>query len=212
MGLFDWLRGAREEAPAVVVPAAPTEADVLASLDAVKEQLTANAAPGIVRARVVRVDRFVRESLPRLSAMGLGSADAYAVVATATSYLPEAVGGYLRLPRDWADTRPIDGGRTALMVLVDQLELLGSTMEKVLDAAIRQDAQALVAHARFLEAKFGSTSTGGGLDLGANAVAPPPDPSSGTSPLQPPSQVQRPPRAAPPDTTGPTRPTSSLDL
>ena len=59
MGLFDWLRGAREEAPAVVVPAAPTEADVLASLDGLKERLTANAAPGIVRARVARVDRLV---------------------------------------------------------------------------------------------------------------------------------------------------------
>jgi hypothetical protein len=201
MGLLDWLRGAREEAPAVVVPPAPTESDVLTSLDQVKERLTANAAPGIVRARVARVDRLVRESLPRLSEMGLGSADAYAVVATATSYLPEAVAGYLRLPRDWADTRPIDGGRTALMVLVDQLELLGSTMEKVLDAAIRQDAQALVAHARFLEAKFGSSSTGGGLDIGANAVVPPPDPSSGTGPLQP-----------PPDAPGSSRPTSSLDL
>ncbi len=212
MGLFDWLRGAREETPAVVVPAAPTEADVLTSLDGVKARLAENAAPGIVRARVARVDRLVRESLPRLAAMGLGSSDAYAVVATATSYLPEAVGGYLRLPRDWADTRPIDGGRTALMVLVDQLELLGSTMEKVLDAAIRQDAQALVAHARFLEAKFGSQSTGGGLDIDANAVAPPPDPSSGTAQLQPPSQVQRPAHPAPRDSSGPTRPTSSLDL
>lgn len=212
MGLLDWLRGTREEAPAVVVPAAPTEADVLAALDAVKERLSANAAPGIVRARVARVDRYVRDSLPRLSAMGLGSADAYAVVATATSYLPEAVGGYLRLPRDWADTRPIDGGRTALMVLVDQLELLGSTMEKVLDAAIRQDAQALVAHARFLEAKFGSASTGGGLDLDASGVARPADPASGTSPLQPPSQVQRPARPVAPDAPGRTRPTSSLDL
>ena len=68
---------------------------------------------------------------------------------------PEAVGGYLRLPREWADTRPIDGYKTSLMVLVDQLELLGSTMDKILDAANRADAQALIAHGRFLQAKFG---------------------------------------------------------
>ena len=55
-------------------------------------------------------------------------------MATATDYLPEAVGGYLRLPREWADTRPIDGYKTSLMVLVDQLELLGSTMDKILDS------------------------------------------------------------------------------
>jgi len=79
-------------------------------------------------------------------------------VATATDYLPEAVGGYLRLPREWADTRPIDGYKTSLMVLVDQLELLGSTMDKILDAANRSDAQALIAHGRFLQAKFGQTA------------------------------------------------------
>ena len=97
-------------------------------------------------------------TLPRLRNLGLGSADAYSVVATATDYLPEAVGGYLRLPREWADTRPIDGYKTSLMVLVDQLELLGSTMDKILDAANRSDAQALIAHGRFLQAKFGQTA------------------------------------------------------
>lgn len=71
----------------------------------------------LVRSRVTRVDGLIRAILPRLAHLGLGSMDAYAVVATATDYLPEAVGGYLRLPREWADTRPIDGGRTALMVL-----------------------------------------------------------------------------------------------
>ena len=76
-------------------------------------------------------------------------------MATATDYLPEAVGGYLRLPREWADTRPIDGYKTSLMVLIDQLELLGSTMDKILDAANRADAQALLLHGKFLEAKFG---------------------------------------------------------
>jgi hypothetical protein len=44
------------------------------------------------------------------------------------------------------------------MVLVDQLELLGSTMDKILDAANRSDAQALIAHGRFLQAKFGQTA------------------------------------------------------
>ncbi|NHA01818.1 hypothetical protein G5V59_24920 [Nocardioides sp. W3-2-3] len=47
---------------------------------------------------------------------------AYSVVATATDYLPEALQSYLRLPRDWADTRPIDGPKTALMVLIEALE------------------------------------------------------------------------------------------
>ena len=103
------------------------------------------------------------------------------MVATATDYLPEAVGGYLRLPRDWANSRPIEGGKTALMLLVDQLELLASTMTKMFDAANRADAEALIAHGRFLEAKFGQSSAGGagqsglGPDCKARLGSPGPD-------------------------------------
>ncbi len=182
MGLRDWLRGAPDP-PVSSVPAAPTEADILGSLDKVSAALVEAKASPLIRLRVARIDRLVRATLPRLAALGLGSADAYAVVATATSYLPEAVAGYLRLPRDWADTRPIDAGRTALMMLVDQLELLGSTMDKVLDAANRSDAQALIAHGRFLEAKFGAPSGGGALEVPSGT--PLPRPSSDRSPQSP---------------------------
>ena len=185
MGLWAWLRGrSRRKAPEPTsVPAAPTEADILASLGRVEAMLGDGTAPSVVRSRVARVDRTIRLTLPKLPQLGWGSADAYAVVATATDYLPEAVGGYLRLPRDWADTRPIDGGKTALMLLVDQLELLASTMDKMLDAANRADADALIAHGRFLEAKFGHSSTGGLLDAGTDSLTglptpPPPPPRS----------------------------------
>lgn len=165
MGLKEWWsrrRGsASDDAP---VSAAPTEQDILASLNRVNAMLTDGNAPPIVTARVVRIARAINETLPRLRSLGLGSMEGYSVVATATTYLPEAVGGYLRLPREWADTRPIDGYKTSLMVLIEQLELLASTMDKILDAANRADAQALLAHGMFLEAKFGH-STDGGPDL-----------------------------------------------
>lgn len=214
MGLWDWLRG-EPDTPPSSVPPAPTEADVVNSLDRVATALRDAKASALIGSRVARIDRLVRATLPRLSALGLGSADAYAVVATATSYLPEAVAGYLRLPRDWADTRPIDAGRTALMLLVDQLELLGATMDKVLDAANRSDAQALIAHGRFLQARFGAPSAGGVLDvdglLPGTAVAGP------SSEGAPPSATRD---SAPPTASGPSAPsraqsppsTNSLDL
>lgn len=139
---------------------------MLAALNRVNALLREGNAPPVVISRVVRIARTINDALPRLRHLGLGSPEAYSVVATATSYLPEAVGGYLRLPREWADTRPIDGYKTALMVLVDQLELLGSTMDKILDAANRADAQALLAHGMFLQAKFG-TPSGPDLTLGS---------------------------------------------
>jgi hypothetical protein len=163
VGFWAWLTGRspRKSPEPSSVPAPPTEADILASLARVEAMLadgTGGSAPSVVRSRVLRVDRTIRQTLPKLPQLGWGSADAYAVVATATDYLPEAVGGYLRLPRDWANSRPIEGGKTALMILIDQLELLASTMDKMLDAANRADAQALIAHGRFLQEKFGHSS------------------------------------------------------
>lgn len=128
---------------------------MLASLNRVNAMLTEGNAPPVVMARVVVIARTISQTLPRMRQLGLGSAEGYAVVATATQYLPEAVTGYLRLPRDWADTRPLDGQKTALMILIDQLELLAATMDKIFDAANRADAQALITHGRFLQEKFG---------------------------------------------------------
>ncbi|MAS53671.1 MAG: hypothetical protein CMJ44_03410 [Pimelobacter sp.] len=165
MGLKQWWSRRRGSGPETsAVPAPPTEQDILAALNRVNAMLTEGNAPPIVTSRVVRIARVINDTLPRLRNLGLGSMEGYSVVATATTYLPEAVGGYLRLPREWADTRPIDGYKTSLMVLIEQLELLASTMDKILDAANRADAQALLAHGMFLEAKFGH-SAGGGPDL-----------------------------------------------
>lgn len=163
MGLRSWWRrnrGAGTE-NAYAVPAAPTEQDILAALNQVNAMLTEGNAPPVVISRVVRIARTINQTLPRLRQLGLGSMESYSVVATATDYLPEAVGGYLRLPREWADTRPIDGHKTALLILIEQLELLGATMDQIFDAANRADAQALIAHGRFLDAKFGHSATGG---------------------------------------------------
>ena len=60
------------------------------------------------------------------------------------------------------------------MVLIDQLDLLAATMDKVFDAVCRADADALVAHGRFLSEKFGAASTGGALDVGSAPLPPMP--------------------------------------
>lgn len=168
--------------PEPQVPAArpPTGEALRAALEETERLVDAGAVPSPVSARVHRVTATVRDTIPRLDALGAGSDSAYAVMATATDYLPEAVGGYLRLPRRFADTRPVDGPKTALMVLVDQLDLLGATMDAVFDAVCRDDANALVAHGRFLSEKFGSRSRGGDLELrGIPTPPPPPTPREG---------------------------------
>jgi hypothetical protein len=60
------------------------------------------------------------------------------------------------------------------MLLIDQLDLLAATMDKIFDAVVRVDADALIAHGRFLQEKFGQASTGGDLDLGQQQTPPRP--------------------------------------
>ena len=186
----DRLLGRQPEPPRLVLPPVKTSAELLAELEAFEVGLDQRVPPAVA-SRVARVTGIVRETIPRLDQLGAGSYQAHSVIATATSYLPEAVGGYLRLPRKFADSRPIEGGKTALMLLCDQLDLLGYKMDQVFDAVCRADAAALVAHGAFLAEKFG---TGGGLDLGAGGSsagsAGGPGPSSGPDGrLQPPGAL-----------------------
>jgi hypothetical protein len=171
--LFARLTGRRREPERPVLARVPTSDDLLAALDAVQAMVSGGAVPAPVASRVSRVSRTVRDTIPRLSNLGAGSQQAYNVMATATDYLPEAVGGYLRLPRQFADNRPVDRGKTSLMILIDQLDLLAATMDKVFDAVCRADADALVAHGRFLAEKFGHGSTGGALSLGPDVTIAP---------------------------------------
>ena len=140
-------------------PAPPVDddAEILASLSRFQAQIKGRV-PAAVDARVARVASRVTDCIPRLAQLGPMNAQAHTVLRTATSYLPEAVAGYLRLPRDFADNRPVQNGKTSLVVLCDQLDLLAAKMDEVFDAVCRADADALIAHGRFLTEKFGSNS------------------------------------------------------
>jgi len=161
----DRMLGRRPQPPRLELPRVPTSDEILADLARFEADVYGRV-PSLVGSRVRRIVAVVRETIPRLDQLGAGSPQAHSVVATATSYLPEAVGAYLRLPREWADTRPVSGNKSSLMVLCDQLDLLAVTMDRVFDAVCRADAAALVAHGAFLQEKFGAGSGGGALTLG----------------------------------------------
>jgi len=143
--------------PVAAVPAPPTGPQILEAVTAVERRIDGRVPP-LVTARVRRIAGVVADMVPRLDRLGGGSQQAHTVVATATSYLPEAVDAYLRLPRDFADTREVSQGKTSLMLLVDQLDLLGTTLQQISDAVSRRDAQALIVHGAFLAEKFGAPS------------------------------------------------------
>lgn len=136
---------------AALVPPKPDPIQALAQFEA----SIAGDVPAAVQARVARIATTIRETLPRLDQLGAMSPQAHTVVQTAASYLPEAVAAYQRLPRDYADRRPVSGGKTSLMILCDQLDLLGNKMDEIFDAVVQSDVDALLAHGRFLADKFG---------------------------------------------------------
>lgn len=156
-----WFGSRRERhpasAPEPALPEPPTGTQILDAVTAVERRIEGRV-PSLVVARVHRITGVVTDMVPRLDRLGGGSQQAHTVVATATSYLPEAVDAYLRLPRDFADTREVSRGKTSLMLLVDQLDLLGTTLQQISDAVSRRDAQALIVHGAFLAEKFGTSS------------------------------------------------------
>jgi hypothetical protein len=175
VGIRSWFGLDRPVSTEPPSPGPPTTEQLLSALDAIEQQAREGRVPGVVFSRLLRVTRIVRETLPRLATLGIGSAQGFSVMATATDYLPVAIGNYLRLPRDWADSRPISAGKSSVMLLVDQLDLLGTTMDKVYDAVCRADAEAIIVHGAFLDQKFGQASSGGvlGLEPGDIQAAPP---------------------------------------
>lgn len=177
MGLFAWLRGDNNKPadPETLTSPAPTRQDIEAALAKAERMVLEGNAPTPVLARVLRITTVVRAILPRIENLGLDSADAYTVVATATDYLPESVAGYLALPRDWADTRPVANGKSSLLLLVDQLDLLSLTISRMYDATNRMDAAGLVAQGAFLSAKFGGPARPTMLDDQAPASSNPLD-------------------------------------
>ena len=134
---------------------------VLEQLAGLERQVHGNVDPA-VEARVNRIATTIRETLPRADSLGPGSTQAHTLVQTVTDYLPDALDTYLKLPRSYAEQHQVSNGKTPLQLLCDQLDLLGSKMDDVFTAVCRSDADALVAHGRFLDEKFAP----GSLDLG----------------------------------------------
>jgi hypothetical protein len=150
-----FARSRRSSRPAPPPPAP----DLGGDLFKLAEKVRPSVPPAVV-SRITRIAATVDEIEPRLDDMGFANVDAHGVVRTATRYVPEALEAYMRLPRSFADTRKIQGSKTALAILCDQLDLLAAKMDDVRDAVYRRDAQALIQHGQFLEARF---STGADL-------------------------------------------------
>jgi hypothetical protein len=111
--------------------------------------------PPDVMAKVLSIQQTVLGILPHLPELAPGSRDLFVIRQTATDYLPTALESYLNLPRAYATLHPVQDGKTAKQVLLDELTLLDNKLSDVADAVYKKDSDRLLANARFLEERFG---------------------------------------------------------
>ena len=89
----------------------------------------------------------------------------------AISYLPDALKTYLSIPAQYASTRVIADGKTAVDIFRGTLVELEGKVAQLADDLASQDAHAFLAHSQFLHEKFGAP---GVVPAPAPALAPPP--------------------------------------
>ncbi|GGF29160.1 hypothetical protein [Subtercola lobariae] len=136
--------------------AAVTESNVDADLRSLPARV-AGRMPAEAQTAVERISALLLDALPRVSS---GEPDVV-LRRAATVYLPDTLRAYLALPPDWAQTHVFADGSTPDSALVTQLAVLESAVAKLRDAAVANDADALLINGRFLSDRFAVSS----LDL-----------------------------------------------
>ena len=118
----------------------------------------AKRVPAEALASLRSIQQTLAELLPRLRELrgsgALSAPAAFAVQETLRRYLPDMLGGYLKLPPVFACTQPLKDGRTAAQTLSQQLELLDQSLQRISLEAFAGDAESLLLSERFLKEKF----------------------------------------------------------
>jgi hypothetical protein len=115
--------------------------------------LPSRAAPRIPAEALPHVERIVAlllEAAPRVT----GEAAAL-VRRTATVYLPDTLRAFVALPADWAADHTLLDGATPAAALLAQLADLEAAAARMRDAAVDDDATALLLNGMLLEQRFG---------------------------------------------------------
>lgn len=115
----------------------PTSQDLRRTLDDHAPLLDGPALPDVVR---VRVRRAVRTTADLLEVPQDGTTVHDGVreaAARSIAWLAESVGAYTRLPPSFAHSHALEDRHAPLLELVDHLDLLGLTLDRVYDACAR---------------------------------------------------------------------------
>ena len=132
-----------------------SSAEIQASLDQLARDIKGRVPPQ-VSALVASISQSIVAILPTLSKDNVSDQNTYTIRQTALEYLPETLQNYLKLPAAFRSLYPVQDGKTATALLVEQLTLLDGKMKEIVSNYLANDTQALIANGRFLQDKFKS--------------------------------------------------------
>lgn len=119
------------------------------TLDTAERQVTEP-----MREPLERIDRAIHAVLDSDLGSNVGRQAQYTIAATVRRYLPDTLERYLQLPEDVAQAPIGDAGRTAHDMVLEQLDVLASETEAILEDMHAGKLRELSAHGRFLEDRF----------------------------------------------------------
>ena len=114
-----------------------------------------NDVARIVYDRVHSIVSSIQQVLARLEHADESDHAAYTIREMALTYLPETLENYMRLPRAYARFHPVRDGKSSRELLLEQLAVLDAEMKQVVQEVNRDNVDALEAHGRFLQSRFG---------------------------------------------------------
>ena len=131
-----------------------SSAEIKAALDSLAHDINGRV-PKEVEALVTSISQSIIAILPTLTKDGnAADQNTYTIRQTALEYLPETLNNYLKLPPAFRSLYPVQDGKSATALLVEQLTLLDAKMKEIVNNYLSNDSQALVANGRFLADKF----------------------------------------------------------
>ncbi len=105
---------------------------------------------------VADICSMLETAIPGITAKNLPDQLTHDVRTTATEYLPQTIDAYLRMPPAYRNVKKLQDGKTATQIFQEQVALLKSHLQNVVNDLASNDSTALLANGRFLREKFAS--------------------------------------------------------
>lgn len=131
-----------------------TEEEIKKELDELLKKIK-KRIPQEAYDHVVNIKDAVINVLPQLlNQQGMGNQELFTVKKTVFDYLPETLENYIKLPNMYSKIHKLQNGKTADVMLIEQLTIIDTTMQDIVQNIYAQDANKLLTNQRFLEQRM----------------------------------------------------------